>query len=48
VLFRRPIELRCDDRSELSAMVLTVLVEQVSELLGREPHEIDPRYQSEG
>ena len=25
-------------------MVLTVLVEQVSELLGRSPEEIDPRY----
>ena len=44
VLFRRPIELRCESRSELSAMVLTVLVEQVSELLGRAPEEIDPRY----
>lgn len=44
VLFRRPIELRCETRADLSAMVLTVLVEQVSELLGREPEEIDPRY----
>jgi predicted Zn-dependent protease with MMP-like domain len=44
VLFRRPIELRCADRSELSALVLTVLVEQVSELLGRSPEDIDPRY----
>lgn len=44
VLFRRPIELRCETRSDLSAMVLTVLVEQVSELLGRPPEEIDPRY----
>lgn len=44
VLFRRPIELRCEDRSDLSAMVLTVLVEQVSELLGRPPEEIDPSY----
>jgi hypothetical protein len=25
-------------------MVLTVLVEQVSELLGRSPQEVDPRY----
>jgi len=47
VLFRRPIELRCETRSDLSAMVLTVLVEQVSELLGREPQEIDPRYDAE-
>jgi hypothetical protein len=47
VLFRRPIELRAEGRSELSAMVLTVLVEQVSELLGRPPEEIDPRYDAE-
>ncbi|HET9860661.1 MAG TPA: metallopeptidase family protein [Nocardioidaceae bacterium] len=47
VLFRRPIELRCEDRSDLSAMVLTVLVEQVSELLGRAPEEIDPSYEAD-
>ena len=44
VLFRRPIELRSETHADLSAMVLTVLVEQVSELLGRPPEEIDPRY----
>jgi predicted Zn-dependent protease with MMP-like domain len=44
VLFRRPIELRSETRTDLEAMVLTVLVEQVSELLGRSPEEIDPRY----
>jgi len=44
VLFRRPIELRAESRTELSAMVLTVLVEQVSELIGRPPEEIDGRY----
>ena len=47
VLFRRPIELRSETRGDLSAMVLTVLVEQVSELLGRSPEEIDPRYDSD-
>lgn len=47
VLFRRPIELRCETRSDLAAMVLTVLVEQVSELLGRDPEEIDPRYDAD-
>lgn len=46
VLFRRPIELRSETRGDLSAMVLTVLVEQVSELLGRPPEEVDPRYDS--
>lgn len=44
VLFRRPIELRSETRGDLVAMVLTVLVEQVSELIGRPPEEIDPRY----
>jgi predicted Zn-dependent protease with MMP-like domain len=47
VLFRRPIELRCETRSDLDAMVLTVLVEQVSELLGLAPEEIDPGYEAE-
>ncbi len=47
VLFRRPIELRAEGRTELTAMVLTVLVEQVSELLGRAPEEIDPRYDAD-
>jgi predicted Zn-dependent protease with MMP-like domain len=44
VLFRRPIELRAETSSELGALVLTVLVEQVAELLGRQPQEIDPGY----
>ncbi len=44
LLFRRPIELRSDTRGDLAAMVFTVLVEQVSELLGRPPEEVDPRY----
>ncbi len=44
VVFRKPIELRSETPSDLSAMVLTVLVEQLSELLGRPPEEIDPRY----
>jgi hypothetical protein len=45
VLFRRPIELRAETRSDLSAMVLTVLVEQLSELLGLPPEDVDPRYE---
>jgi hypothetical protein len=44
VLFRRPIELRCETAADLHALIHTVLVEQVSELLGRPPEEIDPRY----
>ena len=44
VLFRRPIEHRCDTRADLEAMVLTVVVEQVAELLGIDAEEVDPRY----
>jgi predicted Zn-dependent protease with MMP-like domain len=44
VLFRRPIEHRCETRSDLEAMVLTVVVEQVAELLGIAPEVVDPRY----
>jgi predicted Zn-dependent protease with MMP-like domain len=46
VLFRRPIEHRCESRSDLEAMVLTVVVEQVAELLGVDPEVVDPRYTS--
>jgi predicted Zn-dependent protease with MMP-like domain len=44
VLFRRPIEHRCETRADLEAMVLTVVVEQVAELLGIAPEDVDPRY----
>ncbi len=47
VLFRRPIEHRCEDRSELEAMVLTVVVEQVAELLGMDAEDVDPRYEGD-
>jgi hypothetical protein len=47
VAFRRPIELRCETRADLSALVLTVLVEQLSEFLGRPPEEIDPSYDTD-
>ena len=45
VLFRRPIEHRCETRSDLEAMILTVVVEQVAEMLNVEPSVIDPRYE---
>lgn len=43
VLFRRPIEHRSGSRSDLEALVLTVVVEQVAELLGIDPEVVDPR-----
>jgi len=47
VLFRRPIEHRAESRADLEALVLTVLVEQVAELLGIDPADVDPRYRPE-
>ena len=47
VLFRRPIEHRAATRSDLEALVLTVVVEQVAELLGVDPEAVDPRYRPE-
>lgn len=44
VLFRRPIEHRAETRADLEALVLTVVVEQVADLLGMDPEDVDPRY----
>jgi predicted Zn-dependent protease with MMP-like domain len=47
VLFRRPIEHRCEGRADLEAMVLTIVVEQVAELLGIDAEKVDPRYRGD-
>jgi len=47
VVFRRPIEHRCETRGDLEAMLLTVIVEQVAELLGIDADEVDPRYEAD-
>jgi predicted Zn-dependent protease with MMP-like domain len=47
VLFRRPIEHRCETREDLEAMVLTIVVEQVAELLGIDAEQVDPRYEGD-
>lgn len=47
VLFRRPIEHRAEGPSELAAVVLAVLVDQVAELLGVPPTEVHPDYPAE-
>ncbi len=44
VLFRRPIEHRATSRDELEAMVHTVVVEQIAELLNLSPGQVDERY----
>lgn len=45
VLFRRPIEHRAETREDLEALVLTIVVEQVAELLGIDAEQVDPRYE---
>ncbi len=44
VLFRRPLEHRAESIADLAALVHTVLVEQIAELLGVPVEDIDPRY----
>jgi predicted Zn-dependent protease with MMP-like domain len=46
VLYRWPIESRAPDRTELGALVHDVVVEQVADLLGLEPADIDPLYRA--
>ena len=40
VLYRRPLELRAADREDLSDLVHDVIVEQVANLLGLDPDDI--------
>ncbi|MGW0229664.1 metallopeptidase family protein [Actinopolymorpha singaporensis] len=47
VLYRRPIELRAVGTSELSELVHDVVVEQVADLLGLGPADVDPDYGEE-
>lgn len=42
VLYRRPLEARAADRTELSELVHDVVVEQVANLFGIDPEELDP------
>ncbi|MBD8060462.1 metallopeptidase family protein [Cellulomonas sp. JH27-2] len=44
VIYRRPIESRCEDPLDLADLVREVIVEQVAHTLGRSPEEIDPGY----
>lgn len=45
VLYRRVVEARADSAEDMRALVRAVVVEQVAEMLGRAPEEIDPGYQ---
>jgi predicted Zn-dependent protease with MMP-like domain len=44
VVYRRPIETRTSGARQLRMIVHEVVVEQVAELLGVEPEEVDPAY----
>lgn len=45
VLFRRPIEHRAENRADLDALVLTVVVEQLADYLGVPAEDVHPDYE---
>ncbi|MBT0994627.1 metallopeptidase family protein [Cellulomonas sp. DKR-3] len=47
VVYRRPVESRAADATDLADLVRDVVVEQVAHMLGRDPQEIDPTYGDE-
>lgn len=44
VVYRRPVTSRAASPEELAELVHQVVVEQLANMLGRRPEEIDPRY----
>ena len=44
VIYRRPVETRALDATDLGGLVRDVVVEQVAHLLGRPPEDVDPEY----
>lgn len=42
VVYRRPLEARAADRADLGELVHEVVVDQVAQLLGLDPDELDP------
>jgi predicted Zn-dependent protease with MMP-like domain len=44
VLYRRPLLARADDDEELAELIFSVVVEELAELLGVDPEDIDPGY----
>ncbi|MCW2784873.1 MAG: Possibl zinc metallo-peptidase [Marmoricola sp.] len=47
VLFRRPLEHRAESALDLEALLLTVIVEQLSEVLGIPAEDVHPGYDAE-
>lgn len=48
VVYRRPVETRAPTPRQLRLLVADMVAEQVAELFGVEPEEVDPRYGSGG
>lgn len=46
VVYRRPVEARAGRGRELTELVHDVVVEQVADLLGTDPDDVDPGYES--
>jgi predicted Zn-dependent protease with MMP-like domain len=44
VVYRRPVETRAPEKSDIPLLVHEVVVEQVAHLLGLSPEQVDPRY----
>lgn len=44
VVFRRPVETRATSAGRLRELVHDVVVEQVAEMFGVQPHDVDPTY----
>jgi predicted Zn-dependent protease with MMP-like domain len=44
VVYRRPIETRANGPRDLAVLIHDVVVEEVAELLGMEPEQLDPGY----
>lgn len=47
IFYRRPIEHRCSSGDDVEELVLMVACEQVAELLGIDPRDVHPDYQSD-
>jgi hypothetical protein len=47
VVYRRPVEIRAKGRDERALLVHEIVVEQVAELLGLSPENVDPKYGEE-
>jgi hypothetical protein len=47
VLFRRPLEHRAEDLTELETLLVTVVVEQVADVLGIPPEDVLPGYEED-